>query len=554
LVKDRIPAKAIRGNRILVGATAIELGDRYTIPRFGTVPGVVVQALAADSLLQGRALTRSGILPTLFGMGIVALLLGALPFRRFIRTFPMAAVAVLASVAIGPVAIQARWPVSVDSVAILFCAVGCIGVRVLLEVRRRVRLGTLVDAESGLGNERALGATLEGLEITDAIVAAAAIDRFDSIRDAIGTATLADLIREASARIEQLTGRPVYRIAPDTLAWIQPADLTIDIAELFRAPVQTSEGAIDLNLTMGMDREPVGGNVRSKIERAQAAISTARAAGEACHWYQGADPAVRRQLSLMGELRRGMASGEVLVAYQPQLDLRSGSITHAEALVRWHHPVDGPIPPDRFVPLAESTGVVRELTAFVLARVATDCVRLAEAGTQMRIAVNISAADIGSTAFVDQVADIIERYEADPQSLTLEVTESAIIGSRDTAISVLTALRERGIRLSVDDYGTGQSTLSYLKQLPVHELKIDKSFVTALCANENDRIMVRSTINLAHELGLRVVAEGVEDEATLQLLRSMGCDYAQGYLVGKPMSFEELCRIAAEHATARRVA
>jgi diguanylate cyclase len=249
-----------------------------------------------------------------------------------------------------------------------------------------------------------------------------------------------------------------------------------------------------------------------------------------------------------------MASGEVSVAYQPQLDLKSGRINHAEALVRWHHPVDGPIPPNRFVPLAESTGVIRELTAFVLARVATDSVRLREAGTQMRIAVNISAADIGSSAFVDQVADIIERYEADPQSLTLEVTESAIIGSRDTAISVLTALRERGIQLSVDDYGTGQSTLSYLKQLPVHELKIDRSFVTAVCENENDRIMVRSTINLAHELGLRVVAEGVEDEATLQLLRSMGCDFAQGYLVGKPMSFEELCRIAADHATARRVA
>jgi EAL domain-containing protein (putative c-di-GMP-specific phosphodiesterase class I) len=263
---------------------------------------------------------------------------------------------------------------------------------------------------------------------------------------------------------------------------------------------------------------------------------------------------MRRELSLMGELRRGMAQGEVTVAYQPKLDIATGRISHAEALVRWRHPVDGMISPGIFVPLAESTGVVRELTAFVLRRAAADAARFKAMGTPIRVAVNVSAADIGNRSFVDEVLEVIREAGIDAGSLALEVTESAIISSQTTAIAVLTALRDQGIAIAIDDYGTGQSTLSYLKQLPVSELKIDQSFVTSLCDNENDRIMVRSTINLSHELGLRVVAEGIEDAQTLELLRSLGCDYAQGYFIGKAMSVAKLSELAASPDGARKVA
>jgi EAL domain-containing protein (putative c-di-GMP-specific phosphodiesterase class I)/CHASE2 domain-containing sensor protein len=556
LVNGRVPAEAIAGKRVVIGATAVELGDRYTIPRFGTVPGVVVQALAADSLLQHRALTRSGTLPSLLGVGLVALLLGSFPYARFNRTFPPAAAAVLAVPVIAAVAIQARWPVSVDTAAILFCTAACIAVRVMLEVRRRVRASALVDRETGLPNELALAAALADSQGSKAVLAAAGFDRWDHIRDAIGTEALVELVLEASARIERLIGQPVYRIAPDTLAWVVPGNCASapDIAALTREPIQTREGAVDIHLTIGMDGEEVGHNVQSKIERALAAIGSARAAGENCQWYQGTDPFVRRELSLMGELRRGMAQGEVSVAYQPKLDIATGAITHAEALVRWRHPTDGLISPARFVPLAESTGVIRELTGFMLRQVAADVARLKAKGTPVRIAVNVSAADIGNTRFIDQVLEVIRESGIDSGSLTLEVTESAIISSPTTAIAVLTALRGHGVEIAIDDYGTGQSTLSYLKQLPVDELKIDKSFVTSVSEDENDRIMVRSTINLAHELGLRVVAEGVEDAATLELLRSLGCDYAQGYLIGKAMPVEQLSRLAARPGGARKVA
>jgi len=559
VLNGRVPREAIAGKRIVIGATAVELGDRYTIPRFGTVPGVVVQALAADSLLQNRALRRSGTLPNVFGAILVALLLGAIPFKRFNRTFPPAAAAVLMLLSLGPVGIQARWPVSVDSAAMLFCAGACIILRVLLEVRRRVRLSTFVDPETGLANGRALEAKLAALEDSHIILAAAAIDRFDSIRDALGSEAIAKMIREASARIEGVTGEPIYRIGPDTLAWIQGDDGTdgraiAQLGDMFRHPVQIAEGPIDIQLTIGMDREPIGCSPQSKIERAVAAISSARSGGESFHWYQGANPAVRRQLSMMGELRRGIENGEVTVAYQPQLHLPTGRISHAEALVRWRHPVEGFIPPDRFIPLAESTGVIRELTAFVLRRAAADLALFESTGRSMCVAVNISAADIGSRGFVDEVTDVISSSMADPRKLTLEVTESAIISSPETAIRALTTLRESGVQVSVDDYGTGQSTLSYLKQLPLNELKIDKSFVTSICDKENDQIMVRSTINLAHDLGLRVVAEGVEDASILALLESLGCDYVQGYFIGKAMSFEQLCRIADGAVSLRDVA
>lgn len=559
VVNGRVPAGAIAGKRIVIGATAVELGDRYTIPRFGTVPGVVVQALAADSLLQGRALTRSGMLPSLLGIGLIALLLGAVRYNRFNRTFPPAAVAALALPAIATVVIQARWPVSVDTAAMLFCAAACIAARVILEVRRRVRESALLDAETGLPNRQALTAALANAE-GRAVLAAAGFDRWDHIRDAIGTEALVELVLEVASRIDKAVGQPVYRIAPDTLAWVVSGDDTAgitsdpDLAPLFREPVRTREGAVDVHLTVGLDGEPAGHSVQSKIERALAAIGGARAAGEDRQWYQGTDPIVRRQLSMMGELRRGMARGEVSVAYQPKLDIATGRITHAEALVRWRHPTDGFISPGIFVPLAESTGVIRELTGFVLRRAAADIAQLQAMGTPIRIAVNVSAADIGNMSFIDDVKEVIGEFGIDVDSLALEVTESAIISSPKTAIAVLTALRGQGVAIAIDDYGTGQSTLSYLKQLPVDELKIDQSFVTAVCENENDRIMVRSTINLGHELGLRVVAEGVEEARTLELLRSLGCDYAQGYLIGKAMSVDRLSRLAASASRARKVA
>ena len=243
---------------------------------------------------------------------------------------------------------------------------------------------------------------------------------------------------------------------------------------------------------------------------------------------------------MMGDLRRGMASGEVRIAYQPKLHLGSRQIESAEVLVRWDHPTEGSIPPDQFITLAESTGVIHELTEFVLQAAISDSARWRRMGVEISVAVNVSAMDISQPSFADKVRKLLGEFGVEPRNLGLEITESAIIRSSSAAIAALAELRELGVRLSIDDYGTGQSTLTYLKKLPVHELKIDQSFVKSLCASSADQILVRSTIDLAHDLGLQVVAEGIEDEATLGLLTSLGCDMAQGYYISRPISFDEL--------------
>jgi EAL domain-containing protein (putative c-di-GMP-specific phosphodiesterase class I) len=210
------------------------------------------------------------------------------------------------------------------------------------------------------------------------------------------------------------------------------------------------------------------------------------------------------------------------------------------------------IPPDHFIPLAESTGVIHELTDFVLHAAVADGARWAAMGLKTSVAVNVSAMDISEPGFAEKVQRLLSKSGLDPALLGLEVTESAIISSSSAAIGALTDLRALGVRLSIDDYGTGQSTLTYLRKLPVHELKIDQTFITSLCTSSADQIMVRSTIDLAHELKLQVVAEGIEDQPTLDLLARLGCDYAQGYHVSNPVGFDQMTeRLFGQESKAR---
>lgn len=550
LLEGRVQENYIQGKRLLIGATAVELGDRYVVPSYGIIPGVVIQALATESLLQDRAILRTGPLPTLLGIGLVAFVLGGARFRRFPWSFGLASAAIFALLLSLPVIVQSTWPVSMQSAAMLFAGILCVAVRLGVETRRRVVLKSLCDNETGLPNRLMLEAYLNQAN-AGAIIVAAAIERYEAIRDTIGIKGMASVVTETARRIDEREMGPVFRIAPDMLAWTyinckdEEADArTISLSEAFRTPVGLTEGEVDVTLSFGLYRASADVVPVLRIEHAIAAVGSARFSGDIFQWYGGVNPDARRELSLMGELRRGMVQGDVTLAYQPKLNLRDGLISDAEALMRWSHPDDGMIPPDRFIPLAESTGVVRELTQFALHRAVEDCARYQAMGIEMRIAVNLSARDIAHPDFVDMVLQMLGKHDLRPSQLTLEVTESAIIRSPEAAIETLTQLRAAGMRLSVDDYGTGQSTLSYLKKLPVHEIKIDKSFVTSLCENRNDLIMVRSTIKMAHELGLEVVAEGVEDAQTMQLLSSMNCDYIQGYFIGKPMPFSELCKIA----------
>lgn len=558
LMKGRIPAEKLKGKRLLVGATAIELGDRYAVPRYGVIPGVVIQAVAAESLLQDRALQRMGLAVTIFGVLLIAVLLAPKPLQRPAR-YVSFATALLIAIAAGPLFAQWLWPVSVDSAAWLLTWALAVAVQASVEARRRLKIRALFDAESGLPNRSMLERTL-GDPKNPQVLVAAAIERFEFIRDGIGLAASNEAIRAAADKIGEIVEGPVYRIAPDILAWTQKdgheaVQTTLRrVQAAFREPVQSQAGPVDVTFTLGLERDAGSSAAVLRIERALAAISTARSEGRVLAWYREADPQIRRQLSMMSDLRHAMELGRLCLFYQPKMRVSTGRIADAEALIRWRDADGKFVAPDEFIPLAEATGVIREVTQYALSAAMADLQHWAREGVALRVAVNVSALDLIASDFVEEVGSILQKSKVPSSQLTLEITESALIRSPAEALSTLTALREMGIRLAVDDYGTGQSTLSYVKNLPVHELKIDKSFVTTLATNESDAILVRSTINLAHELGLQVVAEGIEDQATLDMLRELGCDYAQGYFISRPIASSDFLELAVKQGDTRRVA
>lgn len=254
----------------------------------------------------------------------------------------------------------------------------------------------------------------------------------------------------------------------------------------------------------------------------------------------------QRHLSLLAELRHAIEQNEFVLYYQPKVGFATGTIGHVEALVRWIHPERGMIPPDQFIPYAEHTGYVRTITRWVIETALRQRRLWEEMGLPLTISVNISARDLMNSDLPRLFAELMDKYGASPHWLCLEITESAIMGDPKHALGILEDLHNMGFSLSIDDFGTGYSSLAYLKKLPVSELKIDQSFVFHMVGDQDDATIVRSTIDLGHNMGLVVVAEGIENQATWDMLRAMGCDLAQGYYIGKPMAADALLKWIAQ--------
>jgi EAL domain-containing protein (putative c-di-GMP-specific phosphodiesterase class I) len=259
-------------------------------------------------------------------------------------------------------------------------------------------------------------------------------------------------------------------------------------------------------------------------------------------------------MSLLARLDHAIETEELWVAYQPKLDLRTGTITGAEALVRWMHPEKGQIFPDQFVGAAEEGGRIERLTSFVLDRALEVAASINSAGRPFHIAVNLSALLLTDTELVARVEALLRKHGVAPHLLTLEVTETSTMRSAVEAMVQLQRLADLGVQLSIDDYGTGFSTLDYLKRIPASELKIDRSFISMLHKSQSDRIMVNSTIQLAHSLGRKVVAEGVESAEILSELKRMGCDMGQGYHIARPATLPQLLDILRSEGAARNAA
>jgi EAL domain-containing protein (putative c-di-GMP-specific phosphodiesterase class I) len=247
-------------------------------------------------------------------------------------------------------------------------------------------------------------------------------------------------------------------------------------------------------------------------------------------------------MTLLNDIDQAMDNGDIWVAYQPKLDLHSHMICSAEALARWEHPKLGNIRPDRFITILENEGKITDLTLYILRIMLHDIEHWTEHGMRISCSINISVALLEDDDFIREALALIDLSPVDNAQVIFEITETASVQNLDEAARVLKIIRETGIKISIDDYGTGQSTLSYLRGFPADEIKIDQAFVRNIATNALDKVMVASTIDLAHQMNFKVVAEGVEDLATLNILKGQGCDIIQGWHIGKPVhaqAFEE---------------
>jgi EAL domain-containing protein (putative c-di-GMP-specific phosphodiesterase class I) len=256
-------------------------------------------------------------------------------------------------------------------------------------------------------------------------------------------------------------------------------------------------------------------------------------------WEPAYEVKGQRRLAVVTALREAVANGAIGLAYQPKVDTVTGAATSVEALARWTHPALGPIRPDEFVPLAEASGIMSPLTLSVLRQALAACRTWQVGGARIGVAVNVSADTVLDPVFVTEVAALLLSTGVRADLLTLELTEGVVVGDPELAVERLSELRALGVRISIDDFGTGYSSLTYLKGLPVDEVKIDKTFIDGLGDDPADRAVVRAVVDIAHTLGLEVVAEGVEQEQQLGILRSLGVDQAQGYLHARPMPVAE---------------
>ncbi len=300
--------------------------------------------------------------------------------------------------------------------------------------------------------------------------------------------------------------------------------------------------SIDIGARLGVALYPEHGkDLNTLVRRALVAMENAdKNATHLTMYSPELDPYSPRRLALMGELSQAIDQDELLLYFQPQIDIEQNAVVGVEALARWKHNEHGFIPPDEFIPLAEKTGLTRKLTRWVLNKALEECAYLVQQGMEISISVNLSAQNLQEPNFVTRVKSLLAKHKVPPNFLMLELTETAMMLDPNHAKNVLNQLSSDGIRISIDDFGTGYSSLSYIKQLPLNEVKIDKSFIMDMVKDKDDSVIVDTTLHMSHNLGLRVVAEGVENAEILEALRNLGCDIAQGYHLTRPLSAEDL--------------
>jgi diguanylate cyclase (GGDEF)-like protein len=548
-----------RWTTLAVGLGVFAVGDMIYLVRLGT-----------GSYEQGTLLDASWVL----GLTIVAMAAWQpTPRRSGARTsgaLTLVVTVAFSLVALGVLVAAKRYEIGWDAVGLaaatllaglLRTVVAFHQVRQLAEVRQQA----VTDDLTGLPNRRAFTSAVEGALAAGGHEPGLAVlhidlDRFKEVNDLFGHHAGDRLLRQIGPRLATAL-RP-----GDFLARIDGDEFGLLLAGVDETTAVLIAGRVRDTLAtpfvLGDDVQQVAGsvglalwpahadNAHGLIQCADSAMSSAKihrgdvAVYDPVHGAEG-----RNRLALARQLRPALEAGQFVLHYQPKVDIRSGTVVGVEALVRWQHPRLGLLYPDAFLSIAEQTGSLGLLTEIVLAGALAQGVRWQHDGLDLSVAVNLSASSLTDADLVANIAAALTTEGFPANRLTLEITESALMADRERALATLRAIRGLGITLSVDDYGTGFSSLTYLRDLPVQELKIDRTFVTHVADDRSDAAIVKSTIDLAHSLGLDVVAEGIEDSRALAMLDQYGCDLAQGYYLGRPVAASELTAVLIEGRT-----
>jgi len=383
------------------------------------------------------------------------------------------------------------------------------------------------------------------------------LDDFKSINLTHGHHAGNRLLRQAANRLRSLV-KPfmVARLSSDEFLLLMADDpTTLDVSSLaakildsIGKPFALEQREASLTCSIGIAMYPEHGAMSTMITHAQAAMAAAKAAGGASHAFfePSMVKGLRDQVELLRDLRRALELGQLELYYQPKIHAPSGEVTGAEALLRWHHPARGMVSPALFIPMAERYGLIVSLGRWVIDEACRQARVWRDQGMRMRVAINLSVHQLRQVNLAEQIAAALQKHQINPDLLTCEVTESCAMEEVEMTVRVLSQLDKIGVHLSIDDFGTGHSSLSYLRKLPADELKIDRSFVLDLETSEDARKVALAVVNLAKSLDLKVVAEGVETEGQNRILREFGCDQLQGYLFAKPMSAKALALWAME--------
>lgn len=536
ILDGKFDPRSIRGKDVLIGTASEGIGDQFFVPGTGKLGGAYVHIIAAETLRSGTPINIGWIPLYLIALCVAAI---AIRQRKPVAQFALLAAA-SAVVLIAPAALEARL-VSVEITPGLFVLTIVASVLGWSQFRKR---GFVNDA-TGLPNLNAFRNNREGRK--RAIIAARVLN-YEEIVAALPPNKERQLIDQIVARLN--VGSPsrlLYQGDGGIFAWFEDSREPFGnhleaLYALFRNPARVGGLPIDLSIAFGVEV----GSGRSLANRlASALVAADEAAHQGLKWKYH-DPEslenAKWKLSILSQLDEAIDRGEVWVAYQPKLDIATRQIIGAEALARWTHPEKGPIAASEFVAAAEQHNRIAKLTDFVLEKAIAAAAQINKRGGPFDVAVNLSARLLTDKNFTLRVSALLARHGLSPKHLTLELTETATLADTGEGLDMITRLRELGVNLAIDDYGTGQSTLDYLKKIPASEIKIDQSFVRGIVDNRSDRLMVQSTIGLAHSLGRKVVAEGVEHRDILDVLVNLDCDIAQGFAVGRPMSLESLSK------------